>query len=170
MDEIAIGRVRTAFGVRGWLKLYSYSGEWDHFATLESVVLKNTRPRGRKECRIEGFRMHHGGGLFKLEGIDTPEAGKSLVGWDILAPRDRAAPLDDGEWYWSDLVGLEVQGEDQDVFGEIVGVIESSDDLLEILRPDGIRFLVPFRSQFVGEPDLELGRVILRADWLADQR
>ena len=170
MDSlIAIGSIRTAWGVKGWLKLSSHSGEWDHFASLESVVLRP--PRGGRDQRhvVEEFRVLNGQGMFKLKGIDTPEAGKRLANFDIMVPRSDAAPLGEDEWYLSDLVGLTMTDDGGRVLGRIVGIIESSDDLLEVSRDGGGLFYVPFRKAFVAEPDLEAERIVLTAAWLADE-
>ena len=167
MELIAIGVVRTSWGVKGWLKLSSFSGEWDHFMNLETVVLKGLG-RGRDESfDVEAFRPHQDGLLMKLAGIDSPEAGKLLAGREILVSAEHSAPLNDDEYYLRDLVGLRLTGKDGD-YGTITGVIESSDDLLEVERPDGSRFLIPFRSEFVSEPDLKAGTLVLTADWLAE--
>ena len=169
MDMIAIGTVRTAWGVMGWLKLNSHSGEWTHFSDLKSVILK-ARDRDRKrEYQVEGFRMQQGGGLMKLTGVDSPEAGKTLAGYEILVPRESAAALNDDEWYLSDLVGLSLVDAAGTTLGEIVGIIESADDLLEIRKSDGKQFIVPFRSQFVEEPDIEKGTLVLTALWLMEE-
>lgn len=168
METIAIGTVRTAWGLKGWLKIKSFSGEWAHFFDLKSVILKVRNRDWKREYQVEGFRMQHEGGLIKLTGVDSPEAGKTLAGYEILVPRDSGAPLTDNEWYLSDLVGLSLVDVNGTTLGEIIGIIESADDLLEIRKPDGNSFLVPFRSRFVGEPDIENRTLVLTALWLME--
>jgi 16S rRNA processing protein RimM len=169
MDMIAVGTVRTAWGLKGWLKLQSFSGEWTHFSSLETVILKPRKRGGEQEYPVEGFRMQQGGGLIKLAGIDTPEAGKTLAGSEILVPREFAAPLHENEWYLSDLIGLSLVDEAGNTLGKVVGIIESADDLLEIKKTDGKNILIPFRSSFVGEPDPGSGTLVLTALWLLDE-
>jgi 16S rRNA processing protein RimM len=166
VDLIAIGTVRTSWGLDGWLKLASHSGEWDHFRSLETVELRRRDGSSGRTFEVEGFRMHHGGGLLKLRGVDSPEAGKALAGMDLLVDRGNAAELADGEWYLCDLVGLDVVTEAGECVGKIIGMVETSDDLLEIEKSGGKSFFVPFRSEFVGEPDIEKGTIVLTATWL----
>lgn len=104
----------------------------------------------------------------KLAGIDSPEAGKTLSGSEILVPKEMAAPLNDNEWYLGDLIGLSLVDDNGNVLGEIVGLVEAADDLLEIKQTDGKQLLVPFRAQFVGEPDLEKRTLVLTAPWLME--
>ncbi len=169
MDRVTIGSIRTSWGVKGWLKVTSHSGEWDHFQSLEEVELRRRGAERGRTFRVEGFRMHHGGGLIKLEGMETPEEGKTCAGMEIWVGRDRAAHLEKGEWYLRDLVGLRVISEAGESIGSIVGLIVSSDDLLEVQKSDGRTFFVPFRAEFVGEPDLKTGTIVLTATWLDDQ-
>ena len=168
MDRVTIGSVRTSWGLEGWLKLSSHSGEWDHFRFLKTVELRRRGGGNGRSFEVEGFRMHHGGGIIKLSGVDSPEAGKALSGMELWVDREDAAGLESGEWYLSDLVGLVVTSQSGEELGTVIGVIESSDDLLEVRKADGRTFLVPFRAEFVGEPDLEEGIIILTATWLDD--
>ncbi len=169
MDLIAIGTVRTAWGVNGWLKLKSFSGEWDHYSTLENVTLRNRHNLRDKTYQVEGFRMLQSGGLIKLAGIDNPEEGKLLAGSELLVPRELGAALKENEWYLSDLVGLALVNPEGSVLGEITGIVESADDLLEIRKTDGKNILIPFRSGFVDEPDIGKGVLVLTALWLMDK-
>ena len=167
MDLVAIGFVRTSWGVKGWLKLGSYSGEWDHFRSLRDLVLR--KGGAEKRAVAEGFRMQGDSGLMKLAGTDTPEAGRAWAGWEIFVPPSDGAALGEDEWYIRDLVGLAVVGSDGTAYGTIVSVVESADDLLEVERADGSAFFVPFRREFTGEPDLGGGTLELTAPWLAEK-
>jgi len=168
VDLIAIGIIRTAWGLKGWLKLSSYSGEWDHFFSLKSVLLAAKAINRPKEYEVEGFRIHQGAGQLKFVGIDSPELAKTLSGAEIMVPREQGAGLAADEWYIADLIGLRMIDADANYLGKIVSVISSSDDILEVLTPGGSRFMVPFRTEFVGEPDMENGTLVLNALWIME--
>lgn len=165
---IAIGVVRTSFGVKGWMKISSYSGEWQHFHSLESIVLECPRKKKRNSHTVEGFKMHHNSGVLKLEDVDSPELAKTFSGFLLLVPREFAASLGEDEWYLTDMLGLQVITAQGDCVGELVSIVESSDDLLEIKRPDGSHFLAPFRKEFFEAPDMKNRTIILSASWLSD--
>ena len=94
MDLLAIGTIRTSWGVKGWLKLSSYSGEWSHFVPLKTVELKASGSEVTRKYQVEGFRMHQGVGMFKLSGVDTPESGKKPGGAGDYGPQGmRRTPL-----------------------------------------------------------------------------
>jgi len=166
MDLVVIGIVRKIRGVRGWLKLHSFSGEWDHFYRLKSLSLRSKNRLWKEEYQVEAFKLVHGIGTIKLLGIDTPEDGKRLSGCEILVPKDQGALLKENQWYLCDLVGLEVLDTNGKVLGEIVSMFESSDDIMEVRKPDGTNFMIPFRSNFVREPDPGSRTIVLTADWL----
>lgn len=161
-QELVIGRVRTAHGVRGELKVESLSGETDHFLGLESLTL--VRGENRRTVTVESVRAAHRGLLIKLEGVDSPEVAKKWRGWEIAVPRESASPLGDDEYYLADLVGMRVVFEGTER-GSIAAILEGGKTaLLEVVLPDGERRIVPFQSEFVTDVDLESETLTLATD------
>jgi 16S rRNA processing protein RimM len=163
--ELAIGVTLRAHGVRGHIKVRSLSGETGHFAGLQELRLLR---QGREvlKAAVEEVSADAGGDTLrvKLAGIDTPEQARDLCGCEVWVGRDRAAPLQPGEYYLADLVGCRVLGP-QGAVGSVSGVINAgAGDVLEVRADDGRTFLVPFREGFVGEVDVEAGTVRLAED------
>jgi len=177
---LAIGRLGAPKGLRGDLKVQSYSGEFGHFLGLKSARLRGTdaatgAPRllELKVARIE----ESGGGLsIAFVGYGSPEAARVLTGMDILATRSNCAPLGENEWYIADLVGLSLVSEGRAV-ATVRSVLEGGPDpWLEAVIPGaagegsaGRTALVPFRKEFVGAVDLEAGTIELLAPWLLEE-
>ncbi len=161
--ELAVGVVVRTHGVRGQVRVRSFSGEAGHFPALGEVRLLR---EGREVLRaaVEAASAAGGSGdsvLLKLAGVDSPEQARQLIGCELWVDRSRAAPLAPGEYYLADLVGCRVIGPDGPV-GTVSGVIDTAaGDLLEISGDDGGSFLVPFRDAFVGEVDVEAATVRL---------
>lgn len=164
MDLIAIGRVKTAFGVAGEVKIESFSGETDHWLSVERVWLLI---RGEKrEYRVTAARRHGADVVAKLEGIDTPEAAKGLTGVEIWAGRSDAAPLNEGEYYVADLVGCGLYHNGQQ-HGEVIGVWETGQcHMLEVLCKDGVTRHVPFMAPYIGTVDVSVRRIELLTEWI----
>ena len=163
-DRMAIGRIRRTHGVLGSLRVVSYSGEIEHFRRLPQLTLR----KGGKERRFEVESMGPIGidVLVKLAGVDSPESGKELVGWEVVVARSEAAPLSDGEYYVVDLCACVVEKDSREL-GRVCAVCEGGNgSLLEIEVPSGKRYFVPFMNEYVGEVDLERRVVELKADWL----
>jgi len=167
MNEIAIGAVRTTHGVRGYLKVRSFSGDYDHFYGLKTITLKN---RGQtRQFDVESVKPLGDQILIKLKGLDTPEAGKMYSNWEIWVPRNEAAPLKEGEFYHADLNGCTVLLDRQPV-GTVLSVIEGGGggDLLEITSVDGENKLIPFNPVFIGRIDIEKKEIELMEGWILD--
>ncbi|MCK4541852.1 MAG: 16S rRNA processing protein RimM [Spirochaetales bacterium] len=164
MDRMAIGAVRTSHGVRGFLKVRSYSGEYDHFLKLKEVELRfkgKTRFLG-----IEEVKRHSSGILMKFTGIDNPEEAKKYANWELWVPSELAAPLREGEIYSADLIGCRLEKNGR-TLATVSGVIQGgASDLLEVIDTEGKQFLVPFIEQFIGDIDLKAKVIELKAEWL----
>ena len=147
-DQIAIGAVRTTHGVRGYLKVRSFSGELDHFFNLECITLRKDGSSRRFD--VEAVKPNGSQLLMKLKGIDSPEQGKLYSNWEIWVSRDKAAPLNENEFYHADLVGCRLYLDEREV-GTVLSVIEGgSGELLEIEREDDSKKLIPFNQHFIG--------------------
>ena len=104
---VAIGRIVGTHGLRGDVKVESFSGEFGHFDSLERVSLR--KGAEEREVAIVGSKRSGGKLVLTLEGVDRVEAAAELRGWELWAPRDEAAPLGEQEYYIADLIGLDVR-------------------------------------------------------------
>lgn len=164
-DEIAIGRIRKTHGVKGYLKILSFSGEYDHFFDLETLTLR--KDGKSRTFQIEKIAPLGDEILLKLQGIDNPETGKLLSGWDIWVPRDLAANLETDEYYHADLIGCSLLCGGNEV-GKVKAVLEAgADDLLEVKTEEGVK-LIPFNPVFIGSVDTAKKQIELLEGWILD--
>jgi 16S rRNA processing protein RimM len=186
-DFLAIGRLGAPKGVRGDLKIHSYSGESAHIFRLREAELRGTDPAtgGPRKLKLKIARIEGEGEALTIafEGYPSPETARALTGMDIIVPRSEAAPLKPNEWYIVDLVGLSLVHGGQKL-ATVRSVLEGGPDpWLEavITKPDsgsvpGVAkrdaervALVPFRKEFVGKVDIEAGTIELLALELLDE-
>ena len=93
-----------------------------------------------------------------------------MRGAEIIADRESAASLKDGEYYIGDLNGLKVVSTEGKIFGEIINIAESGGgNLAEVKQLSGIKCFVPFRKEFFGDVNLEEGKIILLEPWILEQ-
>ena len=166
------------FGLEGFVKVRSLSGETAHLSALKSVCIKRedgaklifekVLPIEKTMCSGEFF-------LIKFLGIDSPEAAAELRGAKLMADRSQAAPLREGEFYVEDLKGLTViaanfaDSENEEVLGSITDIIEGGGgELVELKLLSGETKLVPFRKEFIADINIESGRMILREKWILE--
>jgi 16S rRNA processing protein RimM len=165
-DRIAIGAVRTTHGIRGYLKVRSFSGETEHFFKLDRITLK--KGNSSRQFEVEAVKPNGDQLLMKLKGIDTPEEGKLYSNWEIWVPRGMESSLADNEYYHADLCGSRIVLGGADI-GIVHSVIESgSSDLLEIRLKDDQMKLVPFNEVFIGSVDVEKKTIELLEGWILD--
>ena len=167
--QFVAGIVGAPFGLKGFVKVKSLSGETAHLLRLKSAAL---RLDGRERViGIEESSAVPPALIMRFAGFDSPEAAKALNGAELLVDREGAAPLLPGEFYVEDLKGLAVVSGEAggEILGHIVAVIEGGGgDLAEIRLADGATRLVPFRSEFFGDVDLENGRAELKNVWVLE--
>jgi 16S rRNA processing protein RimM len=171
IDERFVSAVVLApFALEGFVKLRSLSGETGHLLRLSSAVLRGKT--GERVYEIEAVRAVEGVPsviLVKFNGIDTPEAAKTLSGAEVLLTRSEAAPLARGEYYVRELKGLSVVDSEGDSLGELCDIVEGSGgQLAELSLFSGETRLVPFRNEFFGEISLEKREIVLLARWILE--
>lgn len=166
MDLLALGRLGAPHGIDGRIRLVPFSGETAHLLSLSEAVLKG---KGREiRVGIESVVESGAGALIKIAGYDTPETVRALSGMELWAPRDKAAPLLEGQYYYADLNGCALVHDGVEL-ARVLAVCDSGGgDLLEVERPDGQTAYVPFRKEFVGEVDIEARTIELVAPWILD--
>ncbi len=178
MDLIATGRVCKPFGLDGFVKVESFSGEFEHFLELEKVFLKFSEKtpkklilKGRHDdwFEVEEIKLRSMDALMKFKGIGNPEDAKTLKGAEMFVPRDKASPLEDGDFYVKDLCNCVLVHKDSEI-GKITSVTEGGGAyLLEISEAaTGKTHLVPFNKEFIGEINLEQKTVELMHLWIIE--
>jgi 16S rRNA processing protein RimM len=167
IDQFVTALVGAPFGVKGFVKLNPLSGEWEHLERLETVLIR--RESAETLFHIEGTIRAGSSLAMKFQGIDTPEAARTLTGAELLIDRIHAAPLGEDEYYVEDLRGLTVFDKTGQALGEVRDVLEGGGgQLLEVLLSGGESRLVPFRGEFLEEPDIEKRRVTLLEPWILE--
>jgi 16S rRNA processing protein RimM len=165
VERFVAALVGPPFGLKGFVKVHSLSGEFEHLLRLKQAVL---RQEGREQVREVEAAEGASSLVMKFRGIDSPEAAKILAGAELLVGRDEAAPLGRGEYYIEDLKGLEVW-EGTEVLGSISDVLEGGGgSLVELRLRNGGTRLVPFRDEFFGEVDIEGKRARLLCRWILE--
>ena len=157
--KIALAAIAGAHGVKGELRLKLFSESADSLSRHEKLFV------GGVERRLLSIRDGGKTAVARFEGIADRSAAETLRGSVVEVDRSALPPLEEGEYYHADLIGLSAVTRDKDVVGTVVAIENyGAGDLLEIEDAQGKRSLIPFRS---GIADLEEGKIILDRDFLA---
>ena len=163
-EPVVVGRINGVFGTRGWVKVISYTRPRDNLMAYRPWFLR--QDSRWREYPIKAVRRHHGGLIAELEGIADRDLGAALVGSEIGVNRAQFGATDEGEYFWSDLIGLKVVNADGETLGTVAGLLETPAH--DVLRVRGERErLIPFvRDVYVTEVAVGAGEI--RVDWHAD--
>jgi 16S rRNA processing protein RimM len=157
--RIALAAVAGAHGVKGELRLKLFSDSVDSLSRHEALYV------GGVERRLLSIRDSGKTAVARFEGIGNRSAAEALRGSLVEVDRATLPPLEEGEYYHADLIGLPAV----DQQGEPVGTVSAVEnygagDLLEIEAADAKRSLIPFRD---GIADLVDGRIVVDRAFLA---
>jgi 16S rRNA processing protein RimM len=169
-EQFVVGLVGAPFGLKGFVKVRSLSGEIDHLLNLRSVILR--QGAAERAWEIEESAAVFPAVALKFKGIDTPEDAKTLSGAELVAGREQASPLKKGEYYIRELRGLEVVLDPSggaETLGHITDILEGGGgNLAEVKLLTGETRLVPFRNEFFGEVNLETHTIALLNRWILE--
>lgn len=159
--RLTIGRLASPHGVRGEMKMRLLTDEPEHLREIGTVYL------GERDTPIalESIRFVNEGALIALEGVNTPEEAAKLSGLPVKIAGSDARPLEEGEYFLYQLIGLEAFREDGKRVGTVVDLIETgAHDVLVIADRPGAadQVLVPNHPEFVPEIDPAAGRLTVR--------
>jgi 16S rRNA processing protein RimM len=157
--RIALAAVAGAHGVKGELRLKLFSDSIDNLLRQERLYV------GGAERRLLSVRDAGKTAVAKLEGIADRSAAEALRGSLVEVDRSALPPLEEGEYYHSDLIGLPAFDAEGNKLGTITAVENfGAGELLEVQLDGGRASLIPFKP---GIADLQEGRIVLDPEFLA---
>jgi len=160
--QVIVGRITGIFGVRGWLRVFSYTDPPENILQYGPWSIGEMVPA---PYNVTDGMVHGRGIVAHLQGIDDREMARELIGSPIRVPRARFGKTGDDEYFWFDLVGLEVVNEDGRSLGRVEELLGTGANDVLVLRGDRRR-LVPFVKAVIRDVDLKAG--VIRVSWDAD--
>jgi 16S rRNA processing protein RimM len=152
-----MGRVVGVFGVRGWLKVYSYTEPRSGLLDYSPWILRTRQ--GTQVRKVLDGRDQGNGVVASLEGVEDRDAAMALIGAEIEVERARLPATARGEFYWADLEGMEVRNLDGSRLGVLDHLMATGSNDVMVILGEG-RHLVPFiYDQVVRDVDLRERRI-----------
>ena len=160
--HLVIARINGLFGVRGELKVFSYSRPRQQIFSYNPWLIK--LGSSWIERKVVAGKSRGRGLTVLLEGIENREQARRLMGVDIAIYRDQLPPLPDGEFYWCDLIGLDVINQAGVALGKVIEVQETGANDVLVVQQGQQNILIPFViGAVVQEVDMEQGH--MQVDW-----
>ena len=167
---VELGEIVGVWGVKGWIKLHSFTRNRADIADYQNWWLqskrKNDLPQPIKvlRCREQGQGI-----VAQLEGVDDRDQAMALRGQSILVKQADMPKLSEGEYYWQELIGLMVTNQQKEI-GIISSILETgANDVLVVNQVDrgeeenSPEVLIPYTPQVVMQVDIVQGTMLV--DW-----
>lgn len=160
---VIVGRIAGVFGVKGWLRIYSFTDPPEAILKYGPWLVGDELPSTRRV--VEGG-AHGRGVIAHLEGVDDRDLARELVGSTIRVPRKQFGQTRPGEYYWSDLLGLQVVNEEGIVLGRVADLLATGANDVLVVQGERRR-LVPFLPDRVVK-SVDLAGGAIRVAWDED--
>ena len=156
-ERIIIGRVGAAHGIHGDLRVIPLTDFPERFTALREVMV------GDELLHIESVKPQGKNFLMRFREYTVREDAQKLTGRLLTVARAEAAPLDEGEYYVFDIVGLTVYDEEDNELGTVENVLRTgSNDVYAVRSEDGREILIPALRKVVRAIDVAGGRMTVR--------
>lgn len=165
---ITVGCIGAPFGVKGWVKVHSYTESPENILGYDPWYLRaaNKPDAPWRIAAVEDARDHGKGVVAKFEGCDDRDAALLMRGMDIAIHRDQLPPAEEGEYYWADLVGLRVVTLNGTDLGTVDHLMETGANDVLVVTGERERLIPYVMDVTVQDVDLETG--VIRVDWDVD--
>jgi len=165
-EMVIMGRIIGAQGILGWVKIKTYTEFAENLADYKTWWLGNDDGKWQK-ISVETFAVQSKGLIAKFPGCEDRTAAERYRGLLIAIPRNLLPPQPEGEYYWSDLIGLDVEN----IAGECLGVVESLMDtganhVLCVRMANKKELLIPFIASAIKQVSLADKKICV--DWAVD--
>ncbi len=164
-SQIIVGRIGGAHGVRGWLKIMSYTRPKENIFTYSPCLINVDglwQEIDIEESQQRGERL-----LIKISGVECPEDARRYMNCDLAITRKQLPVLEEGKYYWHDLIGLEVLNQDRVNLGKVSKISETGANDVLVINGTGEnkkRLLIPLvMDVYVKKVDLITNTI--HVDW-----
>ena len=160
-QPVILGRISGLFGVKGWVKVYSYTEPREAVLNYNRWLLSGKD--GWQEATVAEGQRHGKTVIVRIDGYDDRDQAAGLIGTEIGIPRDELPETEDDQYYWSDLEGLSVVDRDGTELGKVGHLLETGANDVMVVKGD-TELLIPFAmDKVVLGVDLTKGEI--RVDW-----
>jgi len=175
-DAVEVGRIADAWGVKGWFKVLPYSSSPEALLSARRWFLQPSEKGGKQGftgtvlLEIRQARPHSDAVVAWAQGVDERDAAEGLRGARIFVPRSGFPATHEDEYYWVDLIGLEVVNREGVALGTVRDLLPTGPQTTLVLAYEhegkSQERLVPFVAAFVDQVDLAARRITV--DWQPD--
>jgi 16S rRNA processing protein RimM len=161
LDTLVVGRITAVFGVRGWVKVFSYTEQVEAVFDYQPWWIDTAQ--GRQQLVVDDWKRHGDGLVVHIKGVDDRDLARAWCQQDILVAKTELPGLSSGDFYWHQLVGMSVishfEGQTTRL-GVVKSLLETGANDVLVIGGDAESIdreerLIPYAEQFVTNIDLQ---------------
>lgn len=160
-DPVILGRISGLFGVKGWVKIYSYTEPREALLGYGPWWISDTD--GWRPIAVAEGQRHGKTVIVRIDGIDDRDQAAALLEREIAVAKEALPAPADGQYYWRDLEGLDVIHRDGRSLGKVAYVMETGANDVLVTKGDR-EYLIPFVVDEV-ILDVDFARGVINVDW-----
>ncbi len=161
---VVLGRISGVYGVQGWVRVFSHTDPRQGILSYDPWFLGGAEQW--EPCHVAEGRTQGKGVVVRLDGVVDREAAAQLMGREIAVPRSQLPQAGPGEYYWTDLQGLEVRTTNDLFLGVVDRLFETGANDVLVVRGERERLIPYLPGQVVQRIDLSSGTITV--DWDPD--
>ncbi len=155
-----LGQVANTFGIKGIIKIKPFTDDVEQFEEFEYIYMKNRN--NISQYTIEEVKHHKNMILLKLKGIDTPEQAELLKNNLVIMERSSLKPLEEGQYYIADLIGLEVYTDENIFLGKLEDIYNTGSNDIYVVKDElGKQTLLPGTKDVIKQISLDNKKIIV---------
>lgn len=159
--HVQVAKVTKAHGIRGQIKIYPFSGNPENFGLYKSLILFDSKQNIVREVELFSSRVQGNMAVLTLSGITSRNDAEELVGCEIWVSQDQLPDLDEDEYYWSDLEGMEVFTVKGELLGEVASLMSTGAHDILVVSEGEDEYLIPLRDEFLVEYSVEEKKIVV---------
>lgn len=171
--RLTVGVIMGSHGVSGEMRMSLLTDTPDHLQDIDQVYLGDSET----PVALDGVRFHGEGALISIDGVETPEDAKALRGTPVRIAGADARPLEEGEYFIYQLIGLKASTPDGEELGVVVDLIETGAHDVLVIAPEGSRasrspaneLLIPHQESYVHDVDPAAGTITVSKPVYSDE-
>lgn len=168
-ELIQIGQLKKPYGIKGWLWVFSHTDNREDIFDMQPWWIKTAK--GMQTVTVTKWRKQGSGLVIQLAEVPDRNIAETMNGVSLWANKQTLTPAEEGEYYWSDLIGLQVCTQDACILGNISELFETGAHDIMVVKPsadsiDDEQRLIPWHKQTVITVDLTTKTVVV--DWQPD--
>jgi 16S rRNA processing protein RimM len=159
-ELIPIGKIVGTHGIKGLLKVYSYSGNIQSLQSVETVFLKG-KDGVHREYSVRSVAAHAGGFIVGLGSFSDINQVLFMTGSEICLKRSQFPAPDEDEYYWRDLIGLAVHTDQGVELGTLVDIFETGSNDIYVVRGTSKEYLIPAIADVISRIDIPGKKMVI---------